>query len=343
MTFNIPPVSTSILEALQQKIDAKIKPIKSLGDLEGIALKIGLIQNTLTPELKKPTILVFAADHGITENNEVTIYPKEATVQMVYNFLNGGAATNIFSKQNNIELKIVDAGVNYDFGLLPGLVNAKIAYGTQNVLKSPAMSLDQYQQAIAKGAELVENEFNNESNIIGFGEIGVGNTSSAALLMAALTNTLIEDCVGAGTGNNNEQVIKKVEILGRVLDTHFPDTLPKIMATFGGFEIAMIAGGILKAAELKMTVLIDGFVVTSALLFANAINENVMDYCIICHESSEPGHTKMIDFLKKKTILNLGIHLGEGVGVALAYPLVESAVNFLNFMTDFKTIKIDNI
>ncbi len=338
--FNITAVDTAITEKILHKIDNKTKPIGALGDLEGLALKIGMIQQSLTPQLTNPTILVFAADHGLAKENKVNTYPQEVTAQMVYNFLNGGAAINVFCKQNKLDLKIIDAGVNHDFGPLHGLIDAKIDYGTKNVLESPAMSIDQYHEAIAKGAELVESEFKKGCNIIGFGEMGIGNTSAAALLMAALTNTYIEECVGAGTGLNKEQIIEKGAILGKVLDTHFPYTLPDIMATFGGFEIAMIAGGILKASELKMTVLIDGFIVTSALLFANAMNENVMDYCIICHQSNEQGHVKMIDYLEKKTILNLGLRLGEGTGVALAYPLLEAAVNFLNEMASFESAGI---
>ncbi|WP_010521477.1 nicotinate-nucleotide--dimethylbenzimidazole phosphoribosyltransferase [Aquimarina agarivorans] len=336
-SFNITAADLSITEKLLLKINNKTKPIGALGDLEGLAIKIGIIQQSTSPQLNKPTILVFAADHGIAKDNEVNAYPQEVTAQMVYNFLNGGAAINVFCKQNNLDLKIIDAGVNHNFGVLPNLIDAKIDYGTKNVLQSPAMTIDQYHQAIKKGAELVTHEFNKGCNVVGFGEMGIGNTSAAALLMAALTNIYIEDCVGAGAGLNKDQILRKSELLGKVLDTHFPYTLPDIMATFGGFEIAMIAGGILKAAELKMTVLIDGFIVTSALLFAHAMNENVLDYCIICHQSEEQGHQKMIDYLEKKTILNLGLRLGEGTGVALAYPLITAAVNFLNEMASFES------
>ena len=340
MDSNIPPLKTDISINLKHKIDTKTKPIGSLGQLEDVALQIGNIQQSLTPSLNKPTVLVFAADHGIAKDNIVNAYPQEVTAQMVLNFLNGGAAINVFCNQNNIALKVVDAGVNYDFNKHEGLIDAKIAYGTKNINSEAAMNNKQYEQALSKGAELIQNEFNTGCNCIGFGEMGIGNTSAAALLMHKFTNFPINECVGAGTGLDNERIIEKTKILNDIVNKFKLSTPSEIMMHFGGFEIVMIAGAILKAAELKMTILIDGFIVTSALLFVNAINKNVLNYCIMCHQSNEKGHLRSLEFLNKKTILNLGLRLGEGTGVALAFPLINASVNFLNNMASFESAGI---
>ena len=337
MDFIITPTNKDIVENLQHKIDTKTKPIGALGQLEEIALQIGCIQQSLKPKLIKPTMLVFAADHGIAKDNIVNAYPQEVTAQMVLNFLNGGAAINVFCKQNNINLKVIDAGVNFNFKQAKGLIDAKIDFGTQNINQSPAMTNEQLNLAISKGALFVENEFNSGSNCIGFGEMGIGNTSSAAILMNKFTNLPIEECVGAGTGLNNERIKTKTTILKKIIDNQSSNSPQEIMKYFGGFEIAMIAGAILKAAELKMTILIDGFIVSSALLYANAVNKSVLDYCIMCHESNEKGHQKMLNFLNKKAALQLGLRLGEGTGVALAFPLINASINFLNNMASFES------
>lgn len=337
MDFKITAIHTVIKDQLKHKIDTKTKPIGALGDLESIALQIGCIQESLTPKLNKPSMLVFAGDHGIAKENVVNAYPQEVTAQMVYNFINGGAAINVFCKQNKINLKVIDAGVNHDFKNITGLIDAKINLGTKNLAKEAAMSSSELKKSIAKGAELVKSEFNNGSNCIGFGEMGIGNTSAAALLMHNFIHIPVSECVGAGTGLNKERILKKIAVLEDALDLHKAQTPQEIMQYFGGFEIAMIAGAILKAAELKMTILIDGFIVTAALLYAHAINKNVLDYSIMCHQSNEKGHLKMLSYLNKKAILNLGLRLGEGTGVALAYPLIEAALNFLNNMASFES------
>lgn len=341
MNFDIEPVSNKILEeALQFKIDNKTKPIGALGVLEKIALQIGMIQNTEQPNLEQPTILVFAGDHGIAEKGKVNPYPQEVTAQMVYNFINEGAAINVFCKQHDITLKIVDAGVNHDFERATGLIDAKINFGTHNYQEKPAMTTDQCIMAIKKGADLVVETYSNGCNSIGFGEMGIGNTSSASLLMAYFTNTPVVDCVGSGTGLDTEAIKTKQRILSEVYQK-YPITSPlEALAIFGGFEIAMITGAILKAAELKMTIIIDGFIVTSALLTAHALHQNVLDYCIFAHTSEEQGHQKMLQFLDKKPLVNLGMRLGEGTGVAVAYPIIKSAVAFLNNMASFESANI---
>ncbi|WP_109097373.1 nicotinate-nucleotide--dimethylbenzimidazole phosphoribosyltransferase [Aquimarina sp. AU58] len=343
MEFTIKPIFNNSLEAtLQNKINTKTKPVGALGVLETVALQIGMIQNTDQPSLNQSTILVFAGDHGIAQKREVNLYPQEVTAQMVYNFINEGAAINVFCKQHQIALKIVDAGVNHDFENTSGIIHAKIDYGTQNYQEKPAMTITQCTEAIQKGADLVIETFNNGCNTIGFGEMGIGNTSAASLLMSYFTEIPIAECVGSGTGLDTSAIKIKQKILSEVYQKHTPSSPLDALTTFGGFEIAMITGAILKAAELKMTVIIDGFIVTSAVLVAHAMHQNVLDYCIFAHTSEEQGHQKMYEFLDKKPLINLGMRLGEGTGVAVAYPIIESAVAFLNTMASFESAGVSD-
>jgi len=339
---NITPISTTLKEALKDKIDFKTKPLGALGVLETIALQIGQIQNTLTPTLSKPSIVVFAGDHGIVKSKPVSPYPQEVTQQMVLNFLNNGAAINVFCNQNNIDLTIVDAGVNADFEENTNLTHAKIAKGTSDYSIEKAMTTNDCLLALDKGKQIVAKLFNEGTNTIGFGEMGIGNTSSAALLMSYFTNTAIENCVGKGTGLNDDGVTKKAQILRNVFNLHEKNIKNPIdaLTSFGGFEIVMMCGAMLEAASLKMTILVDGFIVTAALLVAHAINKNVLDYCIFCHTSGEQGHEKMLAFLNAKPLLNIGLRLGEGTGSAVAFPIINAAVSFLNEMATFKSANV---
>lgn len=332
----------SIKDQLIQKINNKTKPLGSLGILEDIAIRIGEIQNTLNPELNYPVMLVFAGDHGLTEEG-VSPFPKEVTFQMVMNFLNGGAAINVFCKQNGIDIKVVDAGVDYDFKNIPGLVHAKIAHGTKNMLKEAAMRMDECEAALQKGTELVRAEFERQSNVIGFGEMGIGNTSAASLLMNKFAGIAIEHCVGPGTGLDKNGIKHKIKVLKKVSEKYSTLKDPKkILASMGGLEIAMMCGAMLEAARLNMLLLIDGFIATSALLVAHAINPEILKNCIFCHQSKEPGHRQMLEFLEANAILNNGLRLGEGTGAALAYPMVKASVNFLNEMASFDDAGVSN-
>jgi len=335
-------VKTQIESELLHKINFKTKPLGSLGQLEDIALQIGKIQNTLSPELKNPAMLVFAADHGIVDE-KVSSFPKDVTWQMVMNFLAGGAAINVFCKQNNINIKVVDAGVDYDFGDCKGLVHAKIAHGTRNICLSKAMTMGECEQALAKGAELVEKEFKAGCNIIGFGEMGIGNTSSATLLMSKYCALPIEDCVGRGAGLTDHALAHKTDVLASALAHHPNVNDPKdILATFGGLEIAMMCGGMIKAHELGMIVMVDGFIATSAALAAKNIKPGADNNFILCHQSKEKGHQRMLSNFSSKPILDMGLRLGEGTGAALAYPLIQAAVNFVNEMASFESAGVDN-
>ncbi len=331
----------SIKTQLKQKIDLKTKPLGALGLLEDLALQIGLIQNTLTPELKNPALLVFAADHGLTAEG-ISPFPKDVTWQMVMNFVAGGAAINVFCRQNNINLKVVDAGVDYDFPAGVPVVDAKIARGTRNMRVEPAMTSEECAAAIQKGRELIQEEAKNGCNIIGFGEMGIGNTSASSLLMHRLLGIPVEECTGSGTGMYGDQLSHKVKILKEVAEKYDPKTPAETLATFGGLEIAMMVGAMLEAAEQRMILLIDGFIATAAALTAIQFNAEVRNNCVFCHSSNERGHKLMLEKLDAKPMLQLDLRLGEGTGAALALPLVQAAVNFLNEMASFEAAGVSN-
>ncbi len=328
-------------EKLRKKIDLKTKPVGSLGKLEDVALKIGLIQNTLTPELKRPVHIVFAGGHGLADEG-VSPYPKEVTAQMVLNFLNGGAAINVFCRQHNIGLKVVDAGVDYDFPENINLIHAKIGWGTKNILQEPAMTKEQCLTAMEKGREIVDAEFGSGSNVISFGEMGIGNTSSASLLLHKYTGLPVEECTGRGTGHNDDGLKKKIEILKKASEKHKVTEAIDILATYGGFEIAMMAGAYLQAWKNGMIIIVDGFIATSALLAASRIDSSVVDNCIFAHLSEEKAHKYMVGFLGGEPLVNLNMRLGEGTGAAVVYPLVKSAVLFLNEMASFEDAGVSN-
>ncbi|HEY4062646.1 MAG TPA: nicotinate-nucleotide--dimethylbenzimidazole phosphoribosyltransferase [Puia sp.] len=341
-------------EKLQHLIDNKTKPLGALGRLEELALQIGVIQGVVRPEIRKPAILVFAGDHGIAATGLVNPYPQSVTAQMVLNFIAGGAAINVFCRQHELGLVVVDAGVNFDFdaGVIsdqptPGkLLSRKIAHGTRNYLEEDAMSAEQVQQALEAGAEIVRDLFAQGCNCIGLGEMGIGNTSSASLIMSFVTGIPVEECVGRGTGVNDEQLEKKKETLREVFRRHLPAVAAtpgslSILQKVGGFEIAMMTGVYLEAARLKMIILVDGFITTSALLLAGLLDAQVQEHCIFSHTSGESGHVKMLEYLGASPLLDLHMRLGEGSGAAMAYPLVQSAVLFLREMASFESAGVD--
>jgi nicotinate-nucleotide--dimethylbenzimidazole phosphoribosyltransferase len=345
-------MNTTTISHLQQRlqflIDNKTKPVGALGRLEALALQIGLIQQSERPVINKPQIIVFAGDHGIARTGLVNAYPQEVTAQMVLNFLNGGAAINVFCRQHQLALKVVDAGVNFNF--VPEssavFIDAKIDYGTRNYLEGPAMTGSQAQEAIDKGRSIVAAVAAEGCNCIGFGEMGIGNTSSATLIMSAVTGLPIADCAGRGAGLSDEQLYKKISTLQQVYHTHQLSHLKNepmaVLATVGGFEIAMMVGAYLEAVRLNMVVVVDGFISSAAFLIANEMAEPLAPHCIFAHTSHEPGHEKILQYLGVTPLLNLGMRLGEGTGAALAMPLIQSAVYFLNEMASFDSAGVSN-
>lgn len=335
------PIEATSDEALSirltEAINHKTKPLGSLGLLESLAKQIGLVQRTIHPEIRQPAILVFAADHGIVAEN-VSAYPQSVTWQMVENFLAGGAAINVFARQHQCDLKIVDAGINHVFDNHPGLLDRKIGSATRNFAHMPAMDFDECVAAMQAGADLVDGL---TGNVVGFGEMGIGNTTSASTIMHKITGLPVADCVGAGTGLSPEGVRHKQEVIERAVAFHKGVVSPlDVLATFGGFEIAMMVGAMRRAAELRMVLLIDGFIVTSALLVASRLDPAILDYCIFSHCSDENGHARMLAFLDAKPVLQLGLRLGEGSGCALVLPLLHSAVNFLCEMASFDSAAV---
>jgi nicotinate-nucleotide--dimethylbenzimidazole phosphoribosyltransferase len=337
MLFAISSPGNSLDAALLDKINNKTKPLGALGQLEQLALQIGRIQKTLTPALANPQILVFAGDHGAAKAG-VSAYPQDVTWQMVENFLAGGAAINVFAKHNGLGLRVIDAGVAHDFGARDGLVDAKVGPGTRNYIEEPAMSAHECAAALVKGAEIARKLADEGCNVLGFGEMGIGNTASASLITHVLTGASLDDCVGRGTGLDDAGLARKRDLLAQaVARAALPaDADPmNVLAEFGGFEIVMMAGAMLGAAERGMTLLIDGFIVTSALLAASRIAPAIREYCIFCHRSAEPGHLAQLAELQADPLIDLGLRLGEGTGAALAWPLVSASVAFLNEMASF--------
>lgn len=341
-TFVIAPLDRTFEPTLQYKLDRKTKPVGSLGRLERLALQIALIQQNPSPELNRPGIIVFAGDHGIAAEG-VSPFPQAVTAQMVHNFLAGGAAISVLCKRFKIALKVVNAGVNAEFSAHPDLINTPIARGTANMLNEAAMTADQLELAIARGAETVTARAELGCNVIGFGEMGIANTSAATLILARLCDLPLQDCVGRGTGLDDAGLQRKTQILGQVLQRHADVKAPlDVLATFGGFEIAMMVGAYLAAAEQRMTILVDGFIASAALLVASRLYPAVLDYCAFAHQSEENGHRVLLQELKAEPLLNLGLRLGEGSGAATAYPLLEAAVTILNDMASFETAGVSD-
>lgn len=352
-------MSSNLQQQLQHTIDTKTKPLGALGRLEEIALQIGLIQQTTNPVIRNPHIVVFAGDHGIAKTGLVNAYPQEVTAQMVLNFVNGGAAINVFCRQHQLHLRVVDAGVNFNFSSNPGdLINAKIGYGTKNYVTEPAMNAYEVIQAIDKGRAIVNQIAASGCNCIGFGEMGIGNTSSATLILSAMTGLPVVEFTGRGAGLNNDQLETKINTLQQVYEKYGLNKLGQqpieLLSRVGGFEIAMMAGAYLEAVKHKMIVVVDGFITTAALLIANAIYiaekhtslvsgwSTLIDHCIFAHTSHEAGHEKILRHLGVFPLLQLSMRLGEGTGAALAIPMVQSAVNFLNEMASFESAGVSN-
>lgn len=327
---------------LQHKIDFKTKPLGALGHLEHLAHKIGMVQNTTSPQLCNPHMVVFAADHGIAIAG-VSAYPQEVTYQMVMNFLGGGAAINVFSRQQGINIKIVDAGVNFDFPEGLKLIDKKVRKSSRNMLEEPAMTSEEYQQALDNGRSVVTEIAETGCNIIGFGEMGIGNTSASSLMMSKLFNLPIISCIGRGTGLNDDQLQNKINILSVAIEKYPNVTTPdEVAQTFGGLEIAQMIGAMEEAYRKNMLIMVDGFIATVAMATAWKKNPEILKNSIFCHVSDENAHLQLLELLGQKALLNLNLRLGEGTGCALAYPIIQSAVNFLNEMSSFEDAQVSN-
>jgi len=338
MTFNAPTIDDitqpALAARLQHLLDNKTKPLGSLGQIERLAQRMGLILGTEAPVLREPQLVVFAGDHGLAARG-VSAYPSDVTWQMVENFFAGGAAVSVLARQHGIGLTVVDCGVRHDFAPRPGLVIAKLGPGTADALQGPAMTSAQCQAALANGAALVQEL---PGNALLLGEMGIGNTSAASLLMSRLTGLDIADCTGAGTGLDAAAVQRKIGILRAVLERHAQAQAPlDALAALGGFEIATMVGAVLQAAAERRVIVVDGFIATSAVLVASHLQPAVLQRCVYAHRSGERGHALMLAHLKAEPLLDLGLRLGEGSGAALAWPLLQSACAILREMASFES------
>ncbi len=358
--FNIQSPDAGIREALQNKIDNLTKPKGSLGMLEELALQVGLIQQNLSPELRNPQHILFGADHGILAEG-VSCTPKEVTWQQMGHFVQGGAGISFLCAQHSFKLNVVDSGADFDFPAGCGIIDAKIRKGTRNFLYEPAMTQEEMELAIERGAEQVDAVYAQGCNIVSFGEMGAGNTSPSSMWMSYLGGIPLRECVGAGSGVVGAGLQHKVDVLmaaaanyENAQGTEFSKSFGKgesagaghlsggnreyvmeIMRWFGGYEMVMAVGGMLRAAELGMTILVDGFIMTNCILAARELYPAVTDYAIYGHCGDETGHRRVLDVLGAKPILSLGLRLGEGSGAICAYPIVVSAVNMINQMDSF--------
>jgi nicotinate-nucleotide--dimethylbenzimidazole phosphoribosyltransferase len=354
-TFQIEPLNTSLQSAIQQKIDNLNKPKGSLGRLEELALQVCLIQQTLSPSLAHPCHLLLGGDHGI-EREGVSVSPREVTWQQMVNFTRGGGGVNMFCRQHGFKLRIVDVGVDYDLSNVEGIIDRKIARGTRNFLYEPAMSEEEFDQAIAVGASLVDDCIAEGCRVLSIGEMGIANTSPSSIWMHLFGNIPLADCIGAGAGLDTPGIRHKYEVLSQALSRHqtslspltsFSDRGQSValrtllpLRIFGGFEMAAAIGAMLRAAEQHLVVLIDGFIMTACAIAAIRLYPASQDYMIFTHCGDESGHQRMLDIVKAKPLLHLGLRLGEGTGALCAFPIVDSAVRMMNEMNNFDNAKI---
>lgn len=343
-TYNIHKPDAALLDAIRHKIDNLNKPKGSLGRLEDLAAQICLIQQTLTPKLNNPCHLLFGGDHGI-EREKVSVSPREITWQQMLNFAKGGGGVNMFCRQHGFKLYLVDVGVDYDLNNCHEIYNRKIAPGTANFIDGPAMSEEQYRQALDVGAEFVDKCHADGCNIVCVGEMGIANTSPSSVWMSLLGDIPLDECIGAGAGLDNAGIRHKSDVLNRAVDRFIYTTGGKadtdtLIRYFGGFEMVSAVGAMLRAAELGLIVLVDGFIMTACALAAVRLYPEAKEYMIFGHVGDENGHRRLLDLLGAQPLLNLGLRLGEGTGALCAYPIVESAVRMINEMNNFDNAHI---
>ena len=331
---------------IKNKINSKTKPQGSLGALEDIALKLGLNQKSLSPQITDPTIIIFAADHGAAVQPNISAFPQGVTKQMLLNFSNGGAAINVFCKLNDIHLRVINCGVIDAFDMNK-IDNYSIQESTNNYLIEASMNKLQLSKCFENGETIIDKYLlvKPNCNLLGFGEMGIGNTASASLIMHCITNIPLKKCVGKGTGLSQMQVEKKLQLLSEALNLYSfnKNSIEDILIHFGGFEIATMCGSFLTAAKRGITFLVDGFIATAAYTCAYKINENISEYAIFSHCSSENGHQLLLDFLNAKPLLNLKMRLGEGTGCAMALPILQASCAFLNQMASFESAGVSEM
>ena len=341
--FNIQPVNREMQAAIQQKIDNLNKPKGSLGRLEELAMQVCLIQQTLEPSTAHPCHLLLGGDHGI-ECEGVSVSPREVTWQQMINFTRGGGGVNMFCRQHDFKLRIVDVGVDYDLSNVSGIINRKIARGTKNFLYEPAMSEEEFDRAIAVGVDLVDACIGEGCRVLSIGEMGIANTSPSSIWMHLFGNIPLEECIGAGAGLDTPGIRHKYEVLSQAVEHyhHWSENQSQVapLRYFGGFEMVAAIGAMLRAAEQHLAILVDGFIMTACAIAAIRLYPVAQDYMVFTHCGDESGHKRMLDIVDAKPLLSLGLRLGEGTGALCAFPIVDSAVRMMNEMNNFDNAKI---
>jgi nicotinate-nucleotide--dimethylbenzimidazole phosphoribosyltransferase len=341
----IEPLDVSYGERARERQDRLTKPRGSLGRLEEIAIEIASMKREAIPQIKRKTIFTFAGDHGVVAEG-VSAFPQEVTPQMVTNFMNNGAAINVLARQVGADIIVADLGVAAELNIQhANFRDRKINKGTRNFTKEPAMSRDEAVKAITAGIEIFEEEHGKEViDLVGTGEMGIGNTTPATAILAVVSEVNIENIVGRGTGIDDDGIIRKISAIKRGIELNRPkgDNGIDILHKVGGYEIGGLVGVILAAARHRVPVLIDGFISTSAALVVQILNPVVVDYMLASHLSDERGHRQMLEILGKESILDLGMRLGEGTGAALAMHIVEAAIRIINEMATFESAGVSN-
>jgi len=341
--FNIQPVNREMQAAIQQKIDNLNKPKGSLGRLEELAMQVCLIQQTLEPSTAHPCHLLLGGDHGI-EREGVSVSPREVTWQQMINFTRGGGGVNMFCRQHDFKLRIVDVGVDYDLSNVSGIINRKIARGTKNFLYEPAMSEEEFDRAIAVGVDLVDACIAEGCRVLSIGEMGIANTSPSSIWMHLFGNIPLEECIGAGAGLDTPGIRHKYEVLSQAVEHyhHWSEDQSQVapLRYFGGFEMVAAIGAMLRAAEQHLIILVDGFIMTACAIAAIRLYPAAQDYMVFTHCGDESGHKRMLDIVDAKPLLHLGLRLGEGTGALCAFPIIDSAVRMMNEMNNFDNAKI---
>lgn len=334
----IRPLDRSVERAAQARLDSLTKPRGSLGKLEELARRVAAIQGQVPPRLGRKMLYVFAADHGIAEEG-VSAYPKEVTAQMTYNFLNGGAAINVLARHHKIDTEVVDVGVDHEFAAVPGLRHCKLRRGTANFARGPAMSRYEAIRSVELGIQLAEEAAAGRLFLLGAGDMGIGNTSSAAALLAALTGIAAADAVGRGTGIDEEALARKIAAIEKGLRVNRPDAADPldVLAKVGGLEIGAITGVILGAAALRIPMVLDGFISGAAALLAQGFCPYIRDFLFASHLSAENGHRLMLKHLRLDPVLDLSMRLGEGAGACLLMGLIEASVKIIGEMASFES------
>ncbi|MGO2355247.1 MAG: nicotinate-nucleotide--dimethylbenzimidazole phosphoribosyltransferase [Marinomonas foliarum] len=347
--FSIQAPSAEISAELQQKIDTKTKPLGALGELENIAFQLGKIQQSLSPDVSKPKMIIFAADHGVVAQG-ISLFPQEVTPQMVMNFLMGGAAVSVFCDQHKVPLRIVDVGVNAKLEAHPLLGDRKVAFASKDFSQQAAMTAEQLDKAIQAGVDEANLAIDDGVNLLMFGEMGIGNTCVSSCMMTALMGVNANDSAGRGTGLDVAGVSHKAKIIelslkraeqetGQIISDWSAQTLAE---QIGGFEILAMAGAMLQSAQRQTAFVVDGFICSVALLFAQKVALDVREYAIFAHQSNEKAHKILLDHLNAEPILSLDLRLGEGSGAILAYPLIQSACVFLKKMASFESAGVSD-